>query len=598
MIRKVLLVSGSANFSTRDVWDGYRTGLQVAGINVIPYPTFSMLKVLSIDTVCAEIIGTALDVNLGIDCVIFIDGLYFRGERGRVPLSIRRAGIPTVLIATDDPYEEMGASDSLYQYRFSNERRSAEEPRFYLPTATLPPPPVPPSSSPTYDLSFLGTVFEDRLPFLKDMARYCHEQKLRMVIAGKFAADMSEFKQYQNVELRSRTIEAAEKWELYAESRVTLNLFREAKQPAISPSPRVFEVTGYGHCALLSGPHRAEVGRLFGDSIYQFQNLEEATVRLQEALSDSTDRQQKVERARSVTLQAHLYHHRATRLCDVLNDLTETGSPVSEREDRLAWVIGYGRSGSTWLAEMLGDLPRIRRWHEPYFGRIFRYLADRPEELDRPASFYARRYQKTWIEGVRSLFFKMVQERYPTFGRQALIIKEVNTPELYPWIRTLFPAGKMIFLARDPFDTLDSYLDLQAPDSWNEQFGKNEEWLSERSVRRTCEHIRSSALAAAEAYESFPELQRLRVNYEDLINGAAPELIHCGKLVGIDVDPETAARVADEHHFDRQTETGPGKFRRKGKAGVWRESEYFTPEVLTIAEEILGPIRTRLGYSE
>ncbi|MCG6156258.1 glycosyltransferase family protein [Rubinisphaera margarita] len=597
MIRKVLLVSGSANFSTRDVWDGYRTGLQVAGINVVPYPTFSMLKVLSIETVCAEIIGTALDVNLGIDCVIFIDGLYFRGERGRVPLSIRKAGIPTVLVATDDPYEEMGASDSLYQYRFSNERRSAEELRFYLPTATLPPPPLPPSPSPTYDLSFLGTVFEDRLPFLKQMAHFCHEQNLRMVIAGKFTTDMAEFKQFNNVELRSRTIEAAEKWELYAESRVTLNLFRESQHAAVSPSPRVFEVTGYGHCALLSGPHRKDVDRLFGDSVYQFQNFEQATERLQEALGDSTGRTEKVRRARDVTLQGHLYHHRASRLCEVLKDLTEADNMVSQREDRLAWVIGYGRSGSTWLAEMLGDLPKIRRWHEPYFGRIFRYLADRPEELDRPASFYSRRYQKTWISGVRDLFFNMVQERYPTFGRQALVIKEVNTPELYPWIRTLFPAGKLIFLARDPFDTLDSYLDLQAPGSWNEQFGQNDEWLSERSVRRTCEHIRSSALAAAEAYESFPELQRLRLNYEDLLTEAAPNLIRCGQLVGIEVDPEAASQVADAHRFDRQVETGPGKFRRKGKAGVWRESEYFTPEVLSIAEEVLGPIRTRLGYS-
>jgi len=597
LIRKVLLVSGSANFSTRDVWDGYRTGLQVAGIEVIPYPTFSMLKVLSIETVCAEIIGTALDVNLGIDCVIFIDGLYFRGERGRVPLSIRRAGIPTVLVATDDPYEEMGASESLYQYRFSNERRSAEEPKFYLPTATLPPPMLPPSSAPAYDLSFLGTVFEDRLPFLKQMARYCHDQKLRMVIAGKFTADMSDFKQFQNVELRSRTIEAAEKWELYSDSRVTLNLFRKTETPAVSPSPRVFEVTGYGHCALLSGPVRPDIERLFGESVYQFQHFEDATEQLQQALSDSTGRAEKVRQARDITLKGHLYHHRASRLCDVLREMTEADTSTSEREDRLAWVIGYGRSGSTWLAEMLGDLPKIRRWHEPYFGRLFRYLADRPEELDRPASFYARRYQRIWIEGVRDLFFKMVQQRYPTFGRQALVIKEVNTPELYPWIRSLFPAGKLIFLARDPFDTLDSYLDLQAPGSWNEQFGQKDEWLSERSVRRTCEHIRSSALAAAEAYESFPELQRLRLNYEDLLTEAAPHLIRCGQLVGIDVDPDVAARVAEEHGFDRQTETGPGRFRRKGKAGVWRDSEYFTPEVRSIAEEILGPIRTRLGYS-
>ncbi len=77
----VLLVSGSANFSTRDVWEGYRIALEAQGIRVIPYPTFSYLKVLSVDAVCNDILGTALDVANHIDCVVFIDGLYFRGQR-------------------------------------------------------------------------------------------------------------------------------------------------------------------------------------------------------------------------------------------------------------------------------------------------------------------------------------------------------------------------------------------------------------------------------------------------------------------------------------------------------------------------------------
>ena len=97
-IASVLLVSGSANFSTRDVWDGYRHALEMCGVRVIPYPTFSFLKVLSVDTVCSDVLGTALDTANRIDCVIFVDGLYFRGKRARIPQSIRRFGIRSVRV--------------------------------------------------------------------------------------------------------------------------------------------------------------------------------------------------------------------------------------------------------------------------------------------------------------------------------------------------------------------------------------------------------------------------------------------------------------------------------------------------------------------
>ncbi|MBD3675840.1 MAG: sulfotransferase [Planctomycetaceae bacterium] len=597
-IGKVLLVSGSANFSTRDVWDGYRIGLEVAGIEVQPYPTFSMLKVLSVQTVCAEIIGTALDTDNHIDCVIFVDGLYFRGERARVPLSIRNAGIPTALVATDDPYEFMPATESLYQYRFSNEIRSAGDDGFYLPTATLPPPEFPLLDEPAYDLSFIGTVFEDRLPFLLELAKYCEAENLRMLVAGKFVSGVEEFLKYSTVELRSKTITTPEKWEIYAQSKVTLNLFRETEQPADSPSPRIFEVTAYGHCGLLTGPERSEVRRLFDESVYHFDTIESAKTVLQTALRDTEQRQQKVAEARKITWTSHLYHHRAEQMIEELRELEAQRGDPSEAEHRLAWIIGYGRSGSTWLAEMLGSLPRMSRWHEPYFGRMLRHLIEVPEDRDRPASFYARRYERVLHDSLRNTFFRMARERYPNFGRHALFVKEVNTPELYEWLSSLFPTGKMVFLTRDPYDTLDSFLDLQSPGAWNEEFRGEAEFLSEKNVQRTCRHIKSAALAAAEAFESFPETQKLRITYESLLEDPVAQLIACGQLVSVEVKPGVAREVAEQRDFSQFSQTGPGHFRRQGKAGVWRESLYFNPQVMAIAEEILGPVRVRLGYEK
>ena len=287
---KILLVSGSANFSTRDVWDGYRVALQQLGVAVIPYPTFSFLKVLSSDTVSSDILGTAIDLKHGIDCVVFIDGLYFRGDRARIPLSIRKAGIPTVLIATDDPYESIPNVEGLYTYRFTNEIRCAGKNFEYLPTATLPQPVIPRIESPTYDLSFVGTVFADRLPLLVAIADHCETKGRRFLIAGKLLDGCETLLGRTFTEVRSRSIDESEKLEIYTDSRVVLNVFRESEQRADSPSPRVFEVTGLGHAQLLTGPHRSELRKIFGDNVRYFDDIDSAIQEFESALdADSVE---------------------------------------------------------------------------------------------------------------------------------------------------------------------------------------------------------------------------------------------------------------------------------------------------------------------
>jgi hypothetical protein len=340
------------------------------------------------------------------------------------------------------------------------------------------------------------------------------------------------------------------------------------------------------------------VTRIYGDSVYHFDTLDEAVATIQSSLADEPGRVARVARAREISRRDHLYEHRAEQLVSELREGEHRRSIDGTAEHRIAWIIGCGRSGSTWLAEMLGDLPGIRHWHEPYYGRFFRHLAERPEELERKFAFFSQKRQKIWLAGLRDLFFRMVRDRYPGFGRHALVIKEVNTPELYPWLLELFPAGRMILLVRDPFDMLDSYLDLQKPGSWNTRFAEDHEPLSEANVRRTAEHIRATMTTALEAYERFPILQRQWVTYEDLLRNAVPGLQACGALISTSVDREAAREVAEKHHFRRHQQTGSLQFRRRGQAGVWRESENFTPQVREIAAEILGSLRTRLRYAE
>lgn len=591
----VLLVAGSARFSTRDVWDGYRVALQDAGVNVVPYSTFSFLRLLSVDAVCNDIIGTAVDQANLFDFVIFTDGLYFRGQRARVPQSIRRAGIPTVLIATDDPYETIPHTETLYTHRFSNEINSCIDGVKYLSTATL----VPPRShedSADYDLSFVGTVFEDRLPAMLAVAEHCERNQRRFLIAGKLLGKGNEFDCFQFTETMLRTIPPELKWEIYSRSKFTLNVFRESEKPAASPSPRVFEVTAFGKAGLVTGPERSEVSRIFGDTVIRFDTTQDLLDRLDEAWADEEGRRQKVDRAKEISLADHTYADRVSELLSCLTSSTDNQNNES-LQHHTAWLIGCGRTGSTWLAEMLGDLPGFRRWHEPYYGRFFKHIQDRPDDIKRPASFFSEKAGSVWTNGLRDLFYSVAQDRYPQLGQHALVVKEVNTPEFYQWIRDVFPHSKMVLLVRDPFDILDSYLDLQRPGSWNQHFGDDkQDPLSERNVRRTAKHIHSCLSLSLAAFDAFPKQQKLWVTYESLLEKPVEVLVQLGELMDRPFDENVLSEVLQRHRFENYKQTGPLAFRRQGRAGGWSQSANFTGEVHQWAGSVLGDLRIRLGY--
>lgn len=593
----VLLVSGSANFSTRDVWDGYRIALEAEGVRVIPYPTFSYLKVLSVDAVCNDILGTALDVSNEIDAVVFVDGLFFRGPRSRLPLSLRRAGMTTVLIATDDPYEPIPNLESLYNYRFTNEIHCVAPGTEYLPTATLPQPIVPRVDRPQYDISFLGTVFEDRLPLIKAIAEHCEVRGYHFLIAGKVLGDWEQLKSYSCTDIRLGTINNVDKWDIYSQSRITLNIFRSSERPADSPSPRVFEVTAFGQAALLSGPERSEVRRIYGDSILYFDNTDSALSVIDSALKNPQDLQAKAAEAQAITLASQLYEHRAQQLIRQVRKNVQQTQSLNTPDEQLAWIIGCGRTGSTWLAEMLGSLSQIRRWHEPYFGRFLKHLADRPDEQERKASFFFQQHQDVWVAGLRDIFYRMAADRFPNFGkRHALVVKEVNTPELCPWLRKIFPLSRLIFLVRDPYDVLDSYLDMQQPGGWNEEFAISQGPTPESRAQSAAQHIRSAFSHSLRTFEDFPLNQRAMVYYEDLLAQPAPSLRACADLMGVEVAEDELQKVIEQNSFSQHEQTGSGQFRRFGKAGSWSQSQWFTTTVREIADEILGPLRRRLGY--
>ena len=619
--RTVLLVAGAAGFSTRDVWEGYREGLTKLGVHVIPYATFSMLRMFSQETVGNDIVGKAHDVRNRVDAVVFIDGLHFQGQRSWVPLTLRQSGMLTALVKTDDPYSPVVDAHHLYDVVFNNELAACGDEEVYLPTATLPAPELNrlqqnATEDDRSDIVFVGTLFEDRAPIMLELAAYCEEKNLRLRLAGNFPSESSRFKNFATVNVMQGTVRPETKWRWYANARLVLNLFREA-DGAVSPSPRVFEVTALGGPALLSGPRRSEVTRIFGQHVYEFDDVGEMKARIDEAMENDSDRNRRAAEAQRIALAEHLYEHRATTLSTELakasrraeaiqvigpapaqSDAGQTDQeselpPRQLDESRLAWIIGCGRTGSTWLCEMLDAMPQMHGWHEPYFGRLLKHLVDQPDEARRPAAFFFDGYRKVWVRGLRDAFYRVALRRYPGFSRQALVVKEVNTPEFFGLVEELFPLSGMILLLRDPFDVLDSYIDMRKEGSWNRVSGKP----FANSTEHLAVHIAESFQASMNAFEGFPSTRKIELRYEQMLDDPRDAIRQCCGLVGIDAAEASIEQVVSDHQFDRHADTGARSFRRFGKAGIWQDSGNFDAETLRVAESVLGDLRKRIGYT-
>src|SRR5690606_33284041 len=131
--------------------------------------------------------------------------------------------------------------------------------------------------------------------------------------------------------------------------------------------------------------------------------------------------------------------------------------------DDLVWIIGYGRSGSTWLSRMLAMLPGAAVWLEP---NIARALAHNPQDAYGHSPLYVLGgVPEHWMPPGRAFILAAVRARYPDHrAGDPLILKDQNCgPQVGRVLRTV-PESRVLVLIRDPRDVMASVADaLRAP---------------------------------------------------------------------------------------------------------------------------------------
>jgi hypothetical protein len=285
------------------------------------------------------------------------------------------------------------------------------------------------------------------------------------------------------------------------------------------------------------------------------------------------------------------------------------GKTGEVRPEQIVWIFGSGRSGSTWLSSMMGDIEGHTLWGEPWVGALFgnHYYRDVDERKHRAPQFILGRHREAWLRSIRHFILDMAGTIFPALSEDDyLIIKEPNGSIGAPLMMEALPESRMILLARDPRDVIASSMDARSEGGWNYERNK-QMYLEGRKVSSSDDPDAFAEGRAKRYFEGMGKAKKaydahrgkkVLVRYEELRADTLGTMKRMYSTLGIAVDEEELKRVVEKHSWENipEEEKGEGKFYRKASPGGWRED--LTPEQARIVENITAPLMKELYPSE
>jgi len=246
------------------------------------------------------------------------------------------------------------------------------------------------------------------------------------------------------------------------------------------------------------------------------------------------------------------------------------------REDRVIWLFGHPRSGTTWLGRLLTDGFGLQMWNEPYLGQVFGFVTqlrrNEPARFDDPTFWMSDRQRDAWRASLNTFLNDVIaRQAGPAKGRSGLLIKEPNGTPNASLFAEVMPQARIVFMLRDPRDVIASLLDARKPGSWmaervTAEFDRDA--IVNGSIRRFLRigEVLEELAAVAEGRVVIVGYEALRADAEAEVRRAAP-------VLGLDWDQARVRGAIDRHSYERipDDRKGPGKFVRTAKVGGWRD---------------------------
>ena len=268
--------------------------------------------------------------------------------------------------------------------------------------------------------------------------------------------------------------------------------------------------------------------------------------------------------------------------------------------ENMIWIFGSGRSGSTWLRSMMGEMSGHRVWEEPMVGRLFGEFYDRApkENLRSPDFIMGDPIRRGWTRSIRNLVLDGARYSNPRLGAaDYLVVKEPNGSVGAPLLMEALPESRLILLVRDPRDVVASVLDAAKEGGWlyetRDEERARQRRLADRKpdvfVSRRALIYQQTVGRAREAYDNHRG-PKVLVRYEELRSDTLGTMRRLYSSLGIKFDERELERGVRKHAWERvpKEEKGEGKVYRKATPGGWRED--LTPEQARVVEEITAPL--------
>ena len=287
---------------------------------------------------------------------------------------------------------------------------------------------------------------------------------------------------------------------------------------------------------------------------------------------------------------------------------------------RKIFVVGCGRSGTSWVQGIIGAHPRVittqeshayETVYEPVTRRnrasvnAWTKVLHRHDLSEREARWVGLHW---WINRAHLLDLidwglhasgagdadaaeSVIEAVFDTYflsrgGTSENMLLE-KTPGHIAYAQQIlrrFPDARIVEVLRDGRDVCVS-MQMQ---------GLTVSWPPE--TRRAQINTWARAARRGLALRADPELaDRVHVvRYEDLKRDPAVEIARLFEFVGLDATPAFVAEVADASDFRHLRTTGAGRHTRRGEVGDWRN--HFSPADEELFREVAGDVFEAVGY--